>query len=72
MLIAVNREKVRKSRLKTIYFRCVNRIITEMGVFDVVDGGLLLIEKSPDVSIEDIKKVTEASFKVSTNLKVME
>lgn len=43
-----------------------------MGVFDVVDGGLLLIEKTPDVSIEDIKKVTEASFKVSPDLKVME
>ena len=53
--------------------RCVNRIITEMGVFDVLPEGrgLVLIEKSPDVSLEDIKMATEASFTVSPNLKVM-
>ncbi|MEM7211206.1 MAG: CoA transferase subunit B [Pseudomonadota bacterium] len=36
----------------------VNRIITGLGVFDVVDGGLKVVEMAPDVTLADI----EASF----------
>jgi 3-oxoacid CoA-transferase subunit B len=36
----------------------VNRIITELGVFDVTDAGLKLIELAPEVSLEEIKNKT--------------
>ena len=45
--------------------KCVDRVITTMGVFDVADDGLVLVELAPGVSLEDIKAKTEARFKVS-------
>jgi acyl CoA:acetate/3-ketoacid CoA transferase beta subunit len=42
-----------------------------MGVFDVTDKGLVLIEKASEFSLEDIRACTEANFTVSTDLKVM-
>lgn len=41
---------------------CVDRIITSMGVFDVIDGGLTLIELAAEVSVEDVRAATEADF----------
>jgi 3-oxoacid CoA-transferase subunit B len=42
--------------------RVVNRIITNLGVFDVVDGGLLLVETAPGVTREEIASNTEATL----------
>lgn len=50
-------------------YHVVNMIITEMAVFEVdPEKGLTLIEKAPQVSVEDIKKATEAEFAVSDQL----
>ncbi|KAI8895809.1 hypothetical protein BC833DRAFT_599948 [Globomyces pollinis-pini] len=57
-----------KCTLPLTGMQCVDRIITELAVFDIIDGGLVLIEKAKDVSVDDIRKVTEADFKVSSNL----
>ncbi|WP_421791629.1 CoA transferase subunit B [Hyphobacterium sp.] len=46
----------------------VDRIITTLGVFDVTDKGLVLIELAPEVSVDDIKASTEAEFTVSEAL----
>lgn len=51
--------------------RCVDRIITEMAVFDVDKtggNGLTLIEHARGVTVDQIKKVTEAPFHVSPTL----
>ncbi len=40
----------------------VDRIITNLGVFDVVEGGLKLVELAPDVSEDDVKTATEAAL----------
>ncbi|MBF0492983.1 MAG: CoA transferase subunit B [Deltaproteobacteria bacterium] len=49
----------------------VSRIITDLAVFDVTPKGLLLIENAPGVSVEEIKKATEANFEISPQLKEM-
>jgi 3-oxoacid CoA-transferase subunit B len=41
---------------------CVNRIITNLGVFDVTPGGLKLIELAPGVTKEEIAAKTEAQL----------
>jgi acyl CoA:acetate/3-ketoacid CoA transferase beta subunit len=50
----------------------VNRIITELCVFDVTPSGLVLIELAEGVTVEDIKAATEGSFTISKNLKTIE
>lgn len=39
----------------------VDRIITNLGVLDVVDGGLKIVETAPGVSEEDIRAATEGN-----------
>jgi acetate CoA/acetoacetate CoA-transferase beta subunit len=50
----------------------VNLIVTEMGVFDITPGGMILREIAPDTTVEEIRKVTEADFVVHDPLIVME
>ena len=40
----------------------VDRIITDLGVFDVVEGGLKTIERAPGVTDEEIVSKTEAAL----------
>jgi 3-oxoacid CoA-transferase subunit B len=40
----------------------VDRIITNLGVFDVVDGGLKVIELAPGVTRDEINKQTQAKL----------
>ena len=49
----------------------VNMIITEMGVINVTDKGLVLVVKHPDFTVEEIKAATEADLIISENLKSM-
>jgi 3-oxoacid CoA-transferase len=68
-----NKPKIlNQCRLPLTGTRCVNRIITELGVFDVhPTEGLTLVEVARDSSVEQIRAVTEAPFKVSPNLTTM-
>ncbi|QZY55820.1 CoA transferase subunit B [Crassaminicella profunda] len=50
----------------------VNMIVTEMGVMEYTDKGLVLTEINPEYKVEDIKAVTEAAFVVADDLKEME
>ena len=43
----------------------VDRIITNLGVFDVVEGGLKVIELAPEVTMEEVRNKTEATIVVS-------
>jgi len=41
---------------------CIDRIITTLGVFDVVPGGLKVAEMAPGVAMDEIKAKTEATL----------
>lgn len=43
----------------------VDRIITNLGVFDVVKGGLKVVELAPEVSIDEVLQKTEANIVAS-------
>ena len=40
----------------------VDRIITNLGVFDVVDGGLKIVELAPEVGEAEVREKTEAAL----------
>ena len=40
----------------------VDRIITNLGVFDVAEGGLKVIELAPEVTMEEVRNKTEATI----------
>lgn len=41
---------------------CVKKIVTDLAVLEVVDGGFKLLERAPGVSVEDIKAATAGSL----------
>jgi 3-oxoacid CoA-transferase subunit B len=47
---------------------CVHRIITDLAVLDVTKDGLVLIERAPDVTIDDIQRVTEPKLVLAPGL----
>ena len=52
--------------------KCVDIIITEMGVMDVTDEGIVLKEYNPEFTLEEIQAATEAPLIISPALKPME
>ncbi len=43
--------------------KCVKKIVTELGVYDIIEGGgFRLLERAPGVSIEQIQQATEGKL----------
>jgi len=55
---------LRKCTLPLTGVSCVKKIVTELAVIDVSSAGLVLRERAPGVSIDDIRKATEAKLAV--------
>jgi len=56
---------VKKCSLPLTGTKVVNKIITDLGEFEVREDGLTLITLAPDVTLEEIARRTEAFFKVA-------
>lgn len=58
---------VRECTLPLTGQRCVQRIITDLAVFDIETDGLVLRELAPGVSVDDVRAATEPDFLVALN-----
>lgn len=63
---------LKKCTLPLTAEKCVSKIITEMGVMEVTDKGLVLTEIHPDFSVEDVKAATGADLIIPDDIKTME
>jgi 3-oxoacid CoA-transferase subunit B len=55
---------VEKCDLPLTGARCVNRIVTDLAIFDVDDSGLTLVKMAPGVTEDELREKTGAGFKV--------
>jgi 3-oxoacid CoA-transferase subunit B len=63
---------LKRCRLPLTGTKVVHRIITDMGVVDVTEGGLRLAEIAPECSVEQVRQATEAELSVDpATLKTM-
>jgi 3-oxoacid CoA-transferase subunit B len=62
---------LKKCSLPLTGVKCVHMIVTELGVFEVDNGKLVLTERAEDVSVVDIRTKTDADFLVSNSLKII-
>ncbi len=58
---------VRKCTLPLTGKRCVQRIITDLAVFDIESDGLVLRELAPGVTVGDVRGATEPDFRIDLN-----
>ena len=63
---------VRECKLALTAKRCVHRIFTDLAVIDVTGKGLVLEEKAPGWSVEEIQALTEPTLIVAEDLKDIE
>jgi 3-oxoacid CoA-transferase subunit B len=57
---------LKKCSLPITGLGCVKKIVTELGVFDVLpEGGFLLLERAPGISIEEIQNSTEGKLTIA-------
>jgi 3-oxoacid CoA-transferase subunit B len=55
---------LKKCSLPLTGAECVDRVISNLGVFDIDEGGMSLVELAPGVTLDEIKQKTEAAFRV--------
>ncbi len=67
-----NLKILKKCNLPLTAAKEVDIIITEMGVIQVTEKGLLLTEINPEFTVEQVQEATEPKLIISENLKKME
>lgn len=66
-----NHKILKKCNLPLTAPQCVDMIVTEMGVMQITEQGIELIEINPKFTIEEVQKATEATLIIAKNLKNM-
>jgi 3-oxoacid CoA-transferase subunit B len=51
--------------------KCVKKVVTDLGVFDITDAGFVLLERAPGVSVDEIKAKTEGRLVVPAEVPEM-
>jgi 3-oxoacid CoA-transferase subunit B len=52
--------------------RCIQRVLTDLGFYNIHDGAFHLVEIAPGITIEEIRAKTLGKLVVSENLKEIE
>jgi len=63
---------LRKCKLPYTAVGVVDMIITEMGVMEITKDGILLTERNPDYTVDQIREATDAELIISPDLKEMQ
>ncbi|MGE0568531.1 MAG: 3-oxoacid CoA-transferase subunit B, partial [Bacteroidia bacterium] len=52
--------------------RCVKKIVTELGVYEIMpEGGFRLLELAPGITVDDVKKATAGKLLICEDVKEM-
>jgi acetate CoA/acetoacetate CoA-transferase beta subunit len=63
---------LKKCRLPLTAAKQVNLVVTDMGVFEVKGGSMIMLEKNPEFTVDEIQAATEADLVLSPDLKDMD
>lgn len=67
-----NSKLLKQCSLPITGLKCVKRVVTDLGFFEITENCFLLKEYAPGVTIEDIKAKTEGRLEVAADVKEME
>ena len=67
-----NHKILKECTLPLTAVNCVDMIITEMGVMNITDKGIELVEIHPEFTVEDVQAATGAELIISPDLKPMD
>lgn len=67
-----NHKILKKCKLPLTAAKQVDMIITEMGVMEVTEEGIVLREINPEYTVEEVQEATEAKLIIPEDLKPME
>jgi acetate CoA/acetoacetate CoA-transferase beta subunit len=63
---------LKECRLPLTAVNAVDLIVTEMGVMEITDKGIVLKEINPEYTVDDVREATGAELIISENLKEIE
>lgn len=67
-----NSKLLKQCSLPITGLKCVKRVVTDLGFFEVTENGFLLKEYAPGVTVEEIKAKTEGRLEIAADVKEME
>lgn len=62
---------VKKCTLPLTAKGCVHTVVTEYGVFEFTSGKLVLKKLAPEITVEELRTITDIDFEVDANLREM-
>lgn len=68
---AGNSKLLKKCTLPITGLRCVKKVVSDLGVFDITDEGFRLVERAPGVSVEEIRQKTEGRLVAAADVPEM-